>query len=50
MFQVICKNIGCETDETKFLNFLSAVIANLEHVFVYQFSWINLNTLFPEME
>ena len=32
-----------------FLAFLSAFIANSEHVFVYQFSWIDLNTLFREM-
>ena len=33
-----------------FLAFLSAFIANLEHAFVYQFSSIDSNTLFPEME
>ena len=46
---VLCWNIYFEL-WAKFLAFLSAFITNLEHVFVYQFSWIDLNTLFPEME
>ena len=34
----------------KFTTFLSAFIANLEHIFFYQLSWIDLNILFPEFE
>ena len=35
---------------TKFIAILSAFIPNLEHAFINQLSWIDLNTLFRELE
>ena len=35
---------------TQLLAFLSAFIANLEQIFVYQYSGIDLDNLFPEIE
>ena len=35
---------------TNFTMFLIAFIGNLEYVFVYQLSLIDLKTLFPELE